>query len=316
MKWVLSLHFSPLRDLFRSVTVTRACTAALRHWRSADFYAQGTPLGTVMLRKVVTTDASLTGWGATQEGRTVNGVWPNTLRSAHINYLELMTIWKALNHFLPRLRGHHVLVRCDNTTAVAYINRQGGLRSSKLHALAQKLLVWSGRFFLSLRATHVPGILNRGADLLSRGNPLYGDWRLHPQIVGLIWMRFGQAAVDLFASRENSHCHMFFSLRDADAPLGVDALAHPWPEVLLYAFPPLCLIIPTLARVRERGLSLILIAPRWPKAPWLAEIIPLLYAQPWRLPLRTDLLSQANGEIYHPHPDRMALWAWPVRGQT
>ncbi|XP_058634818.1 uncharacterized protein LOC131542294 [Onychostoma macrolepis] len=316
MKWVLSLHFSPIRDLCRSVTVTRACSTVLRHWESEDFYARGTPLGAVTMRKVVTTDASLTGWGATQEGRTVNGLWPCKLRSAHINYLELLTIWKALNHFLPHLQGHHVLVRFDNTTAVAYINRQGGMCSSKLHALAYKLLVWSRRVFLSLRATHVPGILNRGADLLSRGNPIYGDWRLHPQIVEMLWMRFGRASIDLFASRENYHCPMFFSLRDMDAPLGVDALAHPWPRVPLYAFPPLCLIIPTLARVREQGLSLILIAPRWPKATWLAEIVPLLYAEPWRLPVRTDLLSQANGEIYHPHPDRVALWAWPVRGRT
>ncbi|KAL0194774.1 hypothetical protein M9458_008346, partial [Cirrhinus mrigala] len=253
MKWVLSLHFSPLHDLCRSVTVTRTCTATLRHWRNAEFYTRGTSLGAIKLRKVVTTDASLTGWGATQEGRIVNGVWTSTLRSAHINYLELLTVWKALKHFLPRLQGHHVLVRCDNTTAVAHINRQGGMRSSKLHALAHKLLVWSRRHFLSLRATHVPGILNRGADLLSRGNPLYGEWRLHPQTVDLLWARFGQAAVDLFASRENVHCPMFFSLRDDDA--------HPWPNVLLYAFPPLCLISPTLARVKEQSLTLILIAP-------------------------------------------------------
>ncbi|XP_067309082.1 uncharacterized protein [Pseudorasbora parva] len=91
MKWVLSLHFSPLHDLCRSLTVTRTCAAALRHWKSADFYTQGTPLGTVMLRKVVTTDASLTGWGATQEGRTVNGLRPSKLRSEHIDYLELLT---------------------------------------------------------------------------------------------------------------------------------------------------------------------------------------------------------------------------------
>lgn len=316
MKWVLSLHLSPLCDLSLYVTVSRSCTIALRHWRNAEFYAHGSPLGAIMMRKVVTTDASLTGWGATQEGRIVNGVWSHTLHSAHINYLELLTVWKALKHFLPRLQGHHVLVRCDNTTAVAHINRQGGMRSSKLHALAHQLLVWSRQHFLSLRATHVPGVLNRGADLLSRGNPLYGEWRLHPQIVGLLWKRFGQADVDLFASRENAHCPMFFSLQDEDAPLGVDALAHPWPNVLLYAFPPLCLITPTLFRVKEQGLRLILIAPRWPRAPWLAEIIPLLHAQPWPLPLRTDLLSQANGEIYHPRPDRVALWAWPVKGQT
>ena len=43
-KWVLSLHFSLIPDLCRSVTVTRACSAALRHWESENFYARGTPL--------------------------------------------------------------------------------------------------------------------------------------------------------------------------------------------------------------------------------------------------------------------------------
>ena len=93
-KWVLSLHFSPIRDLCRLVTVTRACSAALRHWESENFYARGTPLGTVTMRKVVTTDASLTGWGTTQAGRTMNGLWLSRLRSAHMNYLELLPIGK------------------------------------------------------------------------------------------------------------------------------------------------------------------------------------------------------------------------------
>ena len=100
----------------------------------------------------------------------------------------------------------------------------------------------------------------------------------------------------------------------SERALGLDALAHKWPKVLLYAFPPLELITPILARVRERSLSLILIAPRWPGKYWLAEIYQRLCAQPWQLPARRDLLSQAQGEIFHPHPERMALWAWPVKG--
>ncbi len=30
--------------------------------------------------------------------------------------------------------------------------------------------------------------------------------------------------------------------------------------------------------------------------------------------MRRDLLSQAEGEIFHPHPERLALWVWPVSG--
>lgn len=50
----------------------------------------------------------------------------------------------------------------------------------------------------SLRAVHVPGRLNGGADLLSRGGPQVRKWRLHPRIVAQIWDRFDRAEVDLF----------------------------------------------------------------------------------------------------------------------
>ena len=133
--------------------------------------------GPVLSRKVVTTDACLTGWGGIHEGRSVRGRWDVDLQRSHINFLELSAV------FLPSLMGYHVLVRMDNTTTVAYINRQGGLRSRQLHMLACKLILWSCGRLLSLRATHVPGVLNTGADLLSRGAPVYGEWTLHPEIV-------------------------------------------------------------------------------------------------------------------------------------
>lgn len=47
-------------------------------------------------------------------------------------------------------------------------------------------------------------------------------------------------------------------------PLSVDALAHTWPSVLLSAFHPLCLITPTLVKVKEQSLTLTLIAPDGP----------------------------------------------------
>lgn len=80
----------------------------------------------------------------------------------------------------------------------------GGLRSRQLHVLAHRLTLWSSKRLLSLRATHVPGALNQGADLLSRGVQLYGEWTLHPAIAEQGWARFGRAVVDLFALRENT----------------------------------------------------------------------------------------------------------------
>ncbi|XP_059182347.1 uncharacterized protein LOC131961092 [Centropristis striata] len=309
--WVASCGLDPVRHGARMVP---GCARSLRHWRVPSFLTRGVPMGSVLSRKVVTTDASLTGWGGIHEGRSVRGVWSVGLQRSHINFLELSAVFLSLKHFLPSLMGHHVLVRTDNTTTVAYINRQGGLRSRQLHMLARRLILWSCGRLLSLRATHAPGVLNTGADLLSRGAPVYGEWTLHPEVVEQLWSRYGRAAVDLFASRENAQCALFYSLRGVDAPLGIDALAHAWPRELLYAFPPLALIPPTLSRVREHGHALILVAPHWPAMHWLAEIYRLLCTQPWQLPLRRDLLSQGGGMVFHPHPERLALWAWPLSG--
>lgn len=313
-RWVAALCLNPSRHRHRRVLVTAECVRALRPWRCDTFLTVGVAMGTVTARKVITTDASLWGWGATHEGKTVRGIWSSQMRLCHINYLELQAVWLALQHFLPLIRGQHVLVRTDNTTVVAYVNKQGGLRSHQLHTLAHRLIVWACSHLLSLRATHIPGVLNRGADLLSRGSPRYRDWKLNSGVVSQIWNNYGEAEVDLFASREDAQCHLYYSLTDQSAPLGLDALAHEWPRVLLYAFPPLELITLTLSRVREKKHSLILVAPYWPAMHWMAEIFQLLCGRPWPLPLRSDLVTQARGEIFHPYPERLALWAWPVRG--
>ena len=85
--------------------------------------------------------------------------------------------------------------------------------------------------------------LNRGADLLSRGHCRYDDWSLHPLVMREIRMKFGSPIVDLFASEENAKCPTFFGF-SGTSTLGLDAMAHEWPEGLLYAFPPLSLIPP------------------------------------------------------------------------
>ncbi len=211
-----------------------------------------------------------------------------------------------------RLRGEHVLVRTDNTATVAYINRQGGLRSRHMSQLARHLLLWSRKHLRSLRAIHIPGLLNRTADELSRA-ALPGEWRLHPQTVQLIWRRFGLAQVDLFASLETSHCQLFYSL--TDGTLGTDALAHSCPRGLRkYAFPPVSLLAQTLCKVREEEEQILLVAPYWPTRTWFPELMLLVTAPPWQIPLRKDLLTQRRGTLWHPRSDLWKLHVWSLDG--
>ena len=121
------------------MNVSAECSAALQQWRNPA----GVSLGMVASRVVITTDASMSGWGATFKGRAVNGVWSAELAQEHINYLELMAVFLALKHFLPHLRELHVLVKSDNSTVVAYVNRQGSTRSLWIHKQARKIILWS-----------------------------------------------------------------------------------------------------------------------------------------------------------------------------
>ena len=311
-RWTLGLRIPPLQG-YRKVTVTQVCVDALIPWRDRALLTDGVSMGEVISRKVITTDASRSGWGATHEGRTARGLWTPAMLEYHINYLELMAIYLALKHFEPLLRGCHVLVRTDNTAALYYLNKQGGLSSRTLDQLAREMTLWCLPRLRSIRASHVPGLQNGGADLLSRGEPRYEDWSLHPAVMRQMVYRFGQPRVDLFASQENAKCALYFSVK-GPSPLGMDAFAHRWPEGLLYAFPPLDLILPTLERVRCFNLEMLLVAPS--RGVWRSLITPLLFRSPWRLPLHRDLLRQAGNEIFHPDPQGLDLWVWPVRGRT
>ncbi len=65
-------------------------------------------------------DVSLMGWGAILEGRSSQGLWKDHHLSWHINCLEMLAVFLALNNFLVDLSGHHELVHSVNTSVVSY----------------------------------------------------------------------------------------------------------------------------------------------------------------------------------------------------
>ncbi len=185
----------------------------LHPWKNKRLLSQGVPLGNIPARwSVITTDASLMGWGAVWEGRPVRGFWEPPWTLEHINVLELRAVYLSLRAFLPSLQNKHVLVRTDNMSAVYHINHQGGTRSARCLQVTKKLLSWSSLKLLSLKAVYIPGVANKAADLLSRTGPLPEEWCLHPEVVRLIWGQFGMAKIDLFATVETAHCNLWFSL--------------------------------------------------------------------------------------------------------
>ena len=72
------------------------------------------------------TDASNEGWDAHLEQSSTQGLWSPQEKGLHINVLELKAAFLALRRFKDQCQDQTVLVAMDNSTVVAYINKQGG----------------------------------------------------------------------------------------------------------------------------------------------------------------------------------------------
>jgi hypothetical protein len=90
----------------------------------------------------VKTDASNLGFGIWFQGFLHQGTWDSTTAHLHINVLETTSLWHFLTFILPKSsKPHNILWRIDNTTALAYVKKEGGMCSPLVLAEAEKALV-------------------------------------------------------------------------------------------------------------------------------------------------------------------------------
>ena len=131
----------------------------------------------------ILTDASKEVWGAHLNEHLTRGSWSLPESKLHINYLELKAVLLALKEFQALCTSKVVLIATDNTTVVAYINKEGGMESGPLCALLWRIMTWCTRYQVNLKARHIPGCLNVMADKLSRlGQTIQMEWSLNLEV--------------------------------------------------------------------------------------------------------------------------------------
>ena len=164
------------------------------------------------------TDASNEGWGAHLEQTSTKGLWSGREKRLHINVLEL-------ERFKDQCQNQTVLVATDNSTVVAYINKQGGTHSADMCALLWKIMTRCHHYKITLKARHIPGCLNVMADLLSRSNQVQStEWSLHPQLFKQICHKWFTPHVNLFATRLNYKLPLYVSPVPNQNAWDIDAL--------------------------------------------------------------------------------------------
>ena len=309
--------FRPSRDnLNKQITLTNEVRSSLAPWYRRSFLSQGKPFRQRPPSVTITTDASLLGWGAHMGDHHLRGIWTPARARLHINILELLAVHLALQGFRHMITGRSVLVRTDNNTVVAYLNKQGGTRSRTLCLLTRKILQWTFKRHISIQAVYIPGVDNHIADFLSRGCSLPTEWQLNSRIMDQIFLSYGRPQVDLFASALNAQLPLYCSKYRDPRAMATDAFSIPWSSMTAYAFPPIALIPRILLKIQADGAEVLLLAPLWPRRPWFPLLLELLAGIPSRLPPWENLIHQPGTQILHPHPDRLCLTLWPLCGDV
>ncbi|XP_066305375.1 uncharacterized protein [Branchiostoma lanceolatum] len=262
-------------------------------------------------------DASLQGWGACCNGQRTGGRWSQLEAGNHINWLELQAAFLALKSFASK-QDHHVLLKLDNTTAVAYINRMGGTKSPTLAALALEIWHWALQKGLMLSASHLPGLDITEADSCSRVFQDKTEWQLDRSVFLQINAQTDfSLTIDLFASRLNAQLPRFVAWRPDPMAVAVNALDMDWYQLgLAYAFPPFSLVFRVLRKVQTDHATVMLVAPVWRAQAWYPKLLHMLYDRPTLLPHRRDLLFLPHNKEHHPLFPRLKLAVWPVSGDS
>lgn len=299
------------------VMVTQDMKKDLDWWISSVTNHNGRVMEIPQWHLVIESDASKRGWGACSQGTSTGGPWTEKEQLHSINYLKLLAAFLGLQTFASSRRDIAVLLRIDNVTAIAYVNKMGGPHSGTLSGLALVLWEWCLQRNILIHAEHLPGRENVHADWESRHVLDSSDWKLEKRVFGTLDQQFGPLSIDLFASRTNHQLPVYCSWRPDPSAWAVDALAVLWGKLNCYMFPPFSLIPRCLSKLRaEKALGL-LVAPVWPNQVWYPQLLRALVDTPALLPSLKDIITDPTGQ-HHPLvlEGHLPLAAWPVSGDS
>lgn len=203
----------------------------------------------------------------------------------------------------------------DNISAVRYINKLGGTKSSVLAEIAKDFWHYCLTRQISFVAEYLPGQSNVIPDWNSRHLRDFSDWQLQPQIVEWLQQMWGSCDIDLFASRLNRQMTKFFSRRPDPLALVMDALSQDWSRNLKYAFPPFILIPRIFTQIMRQRVEVILVTPLWKSQPWFPILIEASCDLPIKIPWASTMLQGPHGETHSMViSGQLSLMAWRLSG--
>ncbi len=122
----------------------------------------------------------------------------------------------------------------------------------------------------------------------NNSSPSLEDGDSIPEMIRLIWSRFGEAQVNLAVCFPRVLPLPAILLPDRGPHQNGRTGTQLASTLLKYAFPPVSLLAQTLCKGKEDEEQVLLVAPFWPTRTWFSRLMLLMTAPPWRILLRHD----------------------------
>ena len=294
----------------RRMKLSQGARLDLRWW-IYNIQTSFTPITRDKISVEIQSDASGSGWGATDLHTSTGGRWNMEelakAQLAGINFLEIRAAFLALQAYCKYRRNVHVLIRIDNVTAVTYLNNMGGMKSPLCNDMARHMWEWCTERDIWLSAAYLPGKLNVEADRMSRTFNDRLEWRLSRESFQKIVLQFGTPEIDLFASRLNAQLPRYISWLPDPKAESIDAFSVDWKQYYFYAFPPFCLVARCLQKILNDNACGIVIVPNWPTQAWFPLLRKMMIGEPLILPGSKKLLTQPISGVPHPLSNNLDL---------
>jgi hypothetical protein len=259
----------------------------------------------------VFTDASDQGWGIVWNQRTWSGLWNQQELQQHINYKELLVIWKVIQR--RPLQGSSVKLYCDNMTTISYVNKFGGTRSPLLLSLAQQIWEFCLKTNTRLHLTYVPSPFNP-ADPPSRQMIAQLEWRIAPSYFRHLNRKWGPHLVDVFAHHQNHLLPQYISWKHDPMAMATDALSISWQHLgRVYICPPWNLLPAIISKIQRERIDSTLITPWWPTAIWFPTLRTLARPRPLTIPRHQVLPPVGHSQSVLSENPHWSLSAWNIK---
>ena len=175
---------------------------------------------------------------------------------------------------------------------------------------------WCVQHGVWITAGHISGVANIIADQESRKTSSDLEWALDLNIYKKAVKQCDFIlSIDLFASRLNTKCQQYISYHPDLGAKAINAFTISWGGLAFYAFPPFCIILKTLRKIKEDEATGMIVVPHSPTQSWWPYLSSMLIAKPVLLPRTPKLLYlPAEPDRTHPLSRTMQLLICQVSG--